>query len=414
MRKNFLIILPAFISFVFSCNGKQNDGDIASAAETQNYTQNAAENINQPAHSFESGSEKALKEHNASSEDILFAEKFSVTIEDGYTRLIVDAPWQNSGKHRFTYILSSESALVPDSLKQYERITTPVEHAVIMSTTFYPFIDTLGHKKSINGISQVENYYSSWIIDAVENGDIRDVGFDQVLNYEVLMELQPDVVFMFGVQSGITKNIAKLNELGIKVVMVADYLEPHPLGRTEWLKFFACFYDELPLAKAIFSGITDNYYTLKKSVAKFSKHPKIMIGLPWKDTWHIPESESFAAKLIKDAGGNYIWNDLEGTEASQVAIEQVVFKSLAADIWINIGVAESKEAILMHDSRFKTLPAFENGELFNNNKRIGELGGNDYWESGPLRPDRVLNDLVKIFHSINPEEEGLYYYKRLN
>ena len=40
-------------------------------------------------------------------------------------------------------------------------------------------------------------------------------------------------------------------------------------------------------------------------------------------------------------------------------------------------------------------------------------GGSDFWESGVLRPDRVLADLVHIFHPELSETDELYYYRQL-
>ena len=52
------------------------------------------------------------------------------------------------------------------------------------------------------------------------------------------------------------------------------------------------------------------------------------------------------------------------------------------------------------------------GEVWNDNKRLNPRGGNDFWESGVVRPDRILRDLVKILHpEIIPETDTLFYYR---
>ena len=46
------------------------------------------------------------------------------------------------------------------------------------------------------------------------------------------------------------------------------------------------------------------------------------------------------------------------------------------------------------------------------------MGGSDFWESGVVRPDRILQDLAYILHpELTPlgadGEDNLFYYKRL-
>ncbi|BAL99694.1 MAG: hypothetical protein KatS3mg049_2263 [Caldilinea sp.] len=50
--------------------------------------------------------------------------------------------------------------------------------------------------------------------------------------------------------------------------------------------------------------------------------------------------------------------------------------------------------------------------MYNNNARLNEYGGNDYWEGGLANPDVVLADLIKIFHpELLPDHELVYYRK---
>jgi iron complex transport system substrate-binding protein len=59
------------------------------------------------------------------------------------------------------------------------------------------------------------------------------------------------------------------------------------------------------------------------------------------------------------------------------------------------------------------LNAFQQDRVFNHTKRVSPGGGNDYWESGVLRPDRLLEDLSAIFRDPRVKESELFYYERL-
>jgi len=67
---------------------------------------------------------------------------------------------------------------------------------------------------------------------------------------------------------------------------------------------------------------------------------------------------------------------------------------MKADYWLNISNVSSRNEISNVDQRLDGLPCFENDNLFNNNKRISEGGGNDYWESGGLYPHLILKILL--------------------
>lgn len=343
-----------------------------------------------------------------------YAEKFSITMVGDNHLLSVYSPWQNASETVFTYLVGHNKANVPDSLHNLAFIQSPVKNAIIMSTTFISFIDTLGELSSITGVSGGQNSYNEELRKRIQNGSVRDVGYDYNMNYEVIVELNPDVVFMFGVQSGIVQTINKLKEIGIPVVLCADYLEPYPLGRTEWLKFFSIFYDKQEQADSIFNQIEENYNSLAGLYSTMRKKPTVMLGLPWKDTWYVAGGSSYAARLIHDAGGEYIYRDLKNTEARPIDIEAVFLRGLEADFWINPGVATSLSGILEHDERFELFSSFQKSSIFSNSKRRSPGGGNDYWESGILHPDLVLQDLIRIFHDSSIHRSALHYYFRLD
>jgi iron complex transport system substrate-binding protein len=68
---------------------------------------------------------------------------------------------------------------------------------------------------------------------------------------------------------------------------------------------------------------------------------------------------------------------------------------------------------LAADERFATFDAVQSGEVYNNNRRLTEQGGNDYWESGVNNPHLILADLIAIFHPELLPDHELYYYQQL-
>ncbi len=356
------------------------------------------------------GNESVSKEKPVHNEFTSFAERFSIEKIGAFSKVTVLNPWQKANHSKFIYILGDDDSPLPDSLEQHTFIQTPVERVVLMSTTYITVIDSLQAMQSIVGLSGSQYVYSPVLNEMIKKGSVRDVGYDQGLNYEIIVELDPDVLFMYGVEAGVTQTVSKLEDLGIPVVMCADYLENSPLGRAEWIKFFALFYDKYELAAGIFNRIAQRYEAIKARSLEIKDAPSVFVGLPWKDTWYVPGGVSFAAQFIHDAGGSYVFNDLQTAEAEPHDLESVYSRIIAADTWLNAGVAEDLQAILSHDERFINLKAFEEGHVYNNNHRTNINGGNDYWESGIINPDKILYDLHRIFSG---KEDSLFYYKSL-
>ena len=88
-------------------------------------------------------------------------------------------------------------------------------------------------------------------------------------------------------------------------------------------------------------------------------------------------------------------------------------KAIDADFWLHTGNAVSLEEVAVLDSRYVNFRAFSRGNVYNNNLRLNTSMGNDYWESGIMRPHIILRDLMAIFHPGHFKDARLEYYRNL-
>ena len=65
------------------------------------------------------------------------------------------------------------------------------------------------------------------------------------------------------------------------------------------------------------------------------------------------------------------------------------------------------------DKKNTLFKAFKTGHIYSNNKRNTAAGGFDFWESGTVRPDEILADLITILHPELLKEHTLTYYQKL-
>ena len=338
---------------------------------------------------------------------------FTIFKADHYRKLTVIDPWQKSRDNKFDYYLIEKGEKVSEELRNKQVFFTPLQRVVCLSTTHIGYLDALGALHAVCGLSGTVYASNDSVKMGVASNRIREVGNEQGLNYEAIVQLKPDVVFAYGVGSEINAQMNKLHDLGIPVVLVGEYLEQSPLAKAYWIKFFGAFFDKEELAASTFDRIKKNYETLKSSVSGEASRPAVLTGLPFKDTWWIAGGQSNLAVLIQDAGGKFLWRENPSKEAFTVSLEEVFLRAAGADFWINCGSANSMDALLSFDPRFSTLPAVKKSQVYNNNLRSTPAGGNDYWESGVVHPDLMLADLVKIFHPEVAGGGGFHYYRKL-
>lgn len=342
-----------------------------------------------------------------------YARGFRIERVPGYKILHVINPWQGSRRVHLQYILADDPSRIPDSLKLHPVIKIPVKRVICMSTTHVAMMDALGESDAIVGISGSDYITHPDLRRKLEEGEVRDVGADQALNYELILSLHPDLIMAYGITAEVSGMVNRLESLGIPVILNGDYLEDQPLGKTEWIRFVASFFERDIEADSIFRSVASIYEQYKKLIRDDDQKPSIMTGLPWKDTWYIPGGKSFAAAYIRDAGGNYLWEDLDSREAVPIDMEAIFARAASADLWINCGAARSLAEIGETDKRLSRFKPVGTGRVFNNNARISPAGGNDFWESGVMAPHLILADLISIFHpEVIPDHE-LVYYTRL-
>lgn len=308
------------------------------------------------------------------------------------------------------YILTAQDNLESIELSRQKvdsKITIPVERVVCFSTSYLAFISQLGETSSVVGLSGVQYTCNPEAKTRIRNGDIVEVGYDTQVDMERIISLSPDVVFAYGVDSESSSVFVKLRKMGVPVIFVDDYKESKPLGRMEWIKFFSCFYDKYDYACEYFDSVENNYLQIKN--LENADAPVVLVSMPWKGTWWVPGGDSFFANFVKDAGGKYIFEN-ESTESTPLSIETVFSQATDAQIWLHPNEAKTRAEILNLEPRLENFPPYHNARIYNNNKLTTENGGSDFWESGVVHPDIILNDLHTIFNS---DSADLHYYIEL-
>jgi len=346
---------------------------------------------------------------------VSYAKRFSLIRHEGYSQVQILDPWQGAKGVVQNWFLVNDTAVIPPSISPSEVIRVPVRRIVCTSTTHLAMISAIGESATVKGFSGTGFLYSKEYNDMISAGSLSEIGYDDNLNKELIIQLRPDLVMMYGIGGESSAFAGKLREMGLKVMFNADYLETSPLGKAEWIKLLGALYAKEYLADSIFTDIEHEYKATETFIRENAReHPKVLLGLPFRDTWYVSPGNSYISELIDDAGGNYLWSDIESDISIPMGLENVYIKALTADYWINTGTAESLGQISSVDSRFKSLPCYTNGNVYNNTGLTNKHGGNDYWENGTILPHIILNDIASILHPELFPDRVLHFYRKLN
>jgi len=340
---------------------------------------------------------------------IKHAQNFEITQYDTHRILTVKNTFRGSFIN-YDYALVPKGRDIPELPKGIKVIRTPVEKVVAMETVYIGYLEALDQLDTISAAATVNFITNSKVLEGVASGAIQSVQSGQTINVEKLILLQPDLILTSVSGDANFDMPAKLERTGLPIALTAGYMEQHPLARAEWIKFVAAFLEEDERARIIFDHIEQRYLELTALTKQLDDRPTILCGAPYSSVWHVPGGESFTARMIRDAGGDYLWSNDKSQGGIPLDIERVFLKAANADYWLNPSYYRSMKALSSADKRFGKFAAAENGTVFNNTRQVSPKGGNAIWESGIVHPDEVLADLIHIFHpELLPHHELVYY-----
>lgn len=333
------------------------------------------------------------------------------TKSDSISTLIsVSGSWQGADSIPSLLLITRDGEEAPDDFDG-QILKNDAARIVTMSSTHIALLDALGATDRIVGVSGIDYITNPEI--RKKRDSIADIGYEGNIDYEALLTADPDIVLLYGV-NGASSMEGKLRELGIPFLYVGDYLEESPLGKAEWIVPLAEIIGQRDKGEEVFTGIAERYNALKTKVAENALDaPSVMLNVPYGDSWFMPSASSYMARLISDAGGNYIYTKDTGNISAPIDLEEAYRLASQADFWLNVDRMESLSQLAAKCPKFTDTRVFRNGYVFNNTLRANSAGGNDFFESGITHPDIILGDLISIFHP-ESSDSALFYYKKLN
>ena len=373
MKKILLIIIGIFV--LVSCNNKSSNNKTVKQPLTQ----------------------KLLN----------YATGFAVNNFEDYKEVIVFSPWKKGEIYARYYLVKDIKTKTPND---GEKIKIPLKTLASTSVTHLEFLSLLDEIQTITGVCSPALIYNPELQKNIQAGKITDLGDAFSLNVEKTLVLKPEALMTSGFNQA-DAAAQRIGQAGIPVIFNNEWMETSLLGRAEWIKFVAVFYNKEQLADSIFTDIEKRYNELKDRALKVKKKPKVMSGNNFRGTWYMPAGQSFMGQLFSDAGGDYFYVNDTTTGSLPLNVETVLKNFAETDVWLNVNFSTIDE-LIKTDSKHEFFHPVITRQVYNFNKRLLPSSANDFWESAVARPDLLLGDVIAILHpELLPDYEFVYAEK---
>ncbi|MCD6493487.1 MAG: ABC transporter substrate-binding protein [Archaeoglobaceae archaeon] len=313
---------------------------------------------------------------------VKYAENFKLEYHDGYKILKV-----KENDKWVTYVLYKDKKPNVEGIP----IKIPVKRMVVMSSTHLAQLEAINATDCIVGFMWGGRYkvYFEDIAEKLEKGEIVDVGSANAPDYEKILALKPDLVVIYVTPyNEVVKK--KLDELNIPYIVDSEWLETDPLGRAEWVKFFAALTDKENETESYFNHVEQNVLEVVNTVKDLEK-PKIIWGSIWSGVVWVPRADSYVAKMIEYANAKYVFNDVNGTGSAQITLEEFLLRGKDADVMVySWSGLKSVEDLLKIDNRLAEIKAVKDKRVY--------CYSDDFYQLGLLYTDVVVKDLAAICH----------------
>lgn len=330
-----------------------------------------------------------------------------LTIADcgaGVVRVDIANPWREN--HILaSYALVDRDSVVPENLASDIRvIRTPVDRAAVFSSVHTHALQELGALPSVVAIADREFFTpSDTVSKLIAQGQIIDLGPISSPSVE-LMAASGVTTVLRSPQGGVVATYPG----NVVAVECADYMEPTPIGRAEWILLLGELSGQRDKARMIFEEVIDNYSALAfKARSAESPKPKLLAETEYSGVWYVPQGGSYMARMYADAGAEWPWADTTGTGSLSLSLEEVAAKALDADLWLvrSYGYDTTTATLKALNPRYTAFKAWKNGNIYSCNSKEKNI-----FNDVAFHPDRVLAEYIAIFHpEVMPDYKLRYF-----
>lgn len=342
--------------------------------------------------------------------DTLTLHSALLTIADlpgsGVTIAEIRNPWDSTALLARLALVPRDSA-IPEGLPDGATILrTPVERAAVFSSVHTSALDELGALGALAAVADGSYFMPSDTVSAMlRTGRVADVGVSTSPSAERLIASRAQAVLLSPMQG---QQLPAL-PAGAVAVPMADYMETTPIGRAEWILLIGKLFGKGEEAARILDKVINTYADLHFKAAMTSSRPLVLTETEYSGTWYVPAGKSYMSRMISDAGARTPWSDTPGTGSLALNMERVLADGADADIWLirTYGSEPGLQALKAANPLNAKFKAYREGKVYGCNTAERPI-----FNDVAFHPERVLADMIAIFHpEALPEHKATYYRK---
>ena len=343
----------------------------------------------------------------AQGDSVFYAKGFQIETHEGYTVATVRNPWNNRLVLQ-RYILVSKADTLPEILHDGVLIRTPLARTVCYGSVHCGFFAEFDVLNTLVGVCEPQYINIPYVQENIQNGNIINLGQAANPDLEKIILTGPEALFTAPIEN---LGYGQTVKLRIPFIECVDYMEPTPLGRTEWIRFLALFFEKKEIADSLFKETVDRYNELVRLSATVKKRPSVFAETVYSSIWYQPGGNSYIADFFRDAGANYLWKEDTNSGSIGLTFEMVLEKAEKADFWLikyNSIYDMTYRQLAQENSNYTLFDAYKKRNIYTCN-----MGKVPYYEELPIHPDLILKDMVRIFHPDLLPDYQLKYYKKM-
>lgn len=338
-----------------------------------------------------------------------YAENIKIIKHQEYTEVNLRNPWDTL-KTLHTYLLIDKHKEEPAHLPLGTIIRIPLEKSLVYSSVHCGIWNDMNSLSAIAGVCDLSYIRMPEIQTGYKEGRITDCGNSMNPDIEKIIDLSPDAILLSPFEN--SGGYGRIEKLNIPIIECADYMETSPLGRAEWMKFFGMLVGKEEMADFLFCQIRDEYEFLKEKANLTTERPTVITELKSGAAWYVPGGKSTVCQLLTDAGANYLFADNTNSGSVPLSFETVFDKGHHATYWLikyNQQTNKTYKELVQDYAPYKNFTAWKEHRIFGCNTSYI-----NFYEESPFHPEKLLKDLIKIFHSELLPEYKLVYYSNLD
>ena len=341
-----------------------------------------------------------------STDTVRFARNLRIEYFDDFVSVRIRDPWDTL-RQRQHYVLVDRDRPRPAKLPADGIvIRVPVEKAVIYTSVHTAIAEQLGALDRVCGVCEPQYITSKEVLGRIDRGLIADLGQSTSPNVEKIIDIGTEMIIASPFENS---GYGAAEKLGIPIVEAADYMENHPLGRTEWVLFYGLLLGRREEAERVFAETVRRYEELKALAATAPDRPSVLLERKYGASWAVPSGGSYIGVLHADAGADYVFRSYPGARSIHLSFEEVFDRAGDADLWL---MKYDTRAPLTYKLLQEEYQPYANFQPWKERHVFAcNTITSTYYDDITLHPDQVLEDLIAIYHpGLLPGHQPRYYF----